>query len=237
MDVVSFKETTENYSVIFLDAYGVLKSSTGLIDGALETVTSLIASGKEVFVVTNDSSRSPESRAERYAQQAGGELLPAERYISSGLLAAEYLEKQIPYGKVAYLGKPESAHYVEIAGKIPVPIADCTVEDNLVAIVLLDTEAFHWFPDQRVALAEFFRVLKPGGRLLVSLINPPLEVMSRITRRGSRMMGQPLFWPTRSRMRKQTVAAGFRVESQRKVFRLPAGMILPSVLTVAVRPD
>ncbi|MBW1833149.1 MAG: hypothetical protein JRJ10_15925 [Deltaproteobacteria bacterium] len=83
------------------DAYGVLKSSTGLIEGALETVTSLIAAGKEVFVVTNDSSRSPESMAERYAEQAGGELLPPERYISSGLLAAEYLEKQIPYGKVS----------------------------------------------------------------------------------------------------------------------------------------
>jgi HAD superfamily hydrolase (TIGR01450 family) len=146
MDLVSFRETTEKYSVIFLDAYGVLKSSTGLIDGALETVTSLIDSGKEVFVVTNDSSRSPESMAERYAQQAGGELLPAERYISSGLLAAEYLDKQIPYGKVAYLGKPESAHYIEIAGKIPVPVGDCTPKDNLVA------EGFDWFRDVNATL-------------------------------------------------------------------------------------
>jgi HAD superfamily hydrolase (TIGR01450 family) len=145
MDVVSFKETTDKYSVIFLDAYGVLKSSTGLIDGALEAVTSLIAAGKEVFVVTNDSSRSPEAMADRYAQQAGDELLPPERYISSGLLCAEYLEKQIPYGKVAYLGKPESAHYIEIAGKIPVPVEECTPKDNLVAIVLLDDEGFDWF--------------------------------------------------------------------------------------------
>jgi ubiquinone/menaquinone biosynthesis C-methylase UbiE len=114
---------------------------------------------------------------------------------------------------------------------LQLPFADATWD------VVVSTEAFHWFPDQRVALAEFFRILKPGGRLLVSLINPPLEVLSRMTRRSSRMMGQPLFWPTRSRMRKQTAAAGFRVESQRKVFRVPAGMILPSVLTVAVRPD
>jgi len=152
MDLVSFRETTEKYSVIFLDAYGVLRSSTGLIDGALETVTALIAGGKEVFVVTNDSSRSPESMADRYAEQAGGELLPANRYISSGLLAAEYLDNQIPYGKVAYLGKPESAHYIEIAGKIPIPVADCTAKDNVVAIVLLDDEGFDWFRDVNATL-------------------------------------------------------------------------------------
>jgi HAD superfamily hydrolase (TIGR01450 family) len=138
--------------VIFLDAYGVLKSATGLIDGALETVTSLIDSGKEVYVVTNDSSRSPESMAERYSAKAGRDLLPAERYISSGLLASEYLENQIPYGKVAYLGKPESAHYIEIAGMIPVPIAECTPKDNIVAIVMLDDEGFDWFTDVNAAL-------------------------------------------------------------------------------------
>jgi len=152
MDLVSFKETAEKYSVIFLDAYGVLKSSSGLIEGALHTVTSLIDAGKEVFVVTNDSSRSPESMAERYSKQAGRELLPAHRYISSGLLASEYLENQIPYGKVAYLGKPESAHYVEIAGMIPVPIAECTPKDNVVAIVLLDDEGFDWFKDVNATL-------------------------------------------------------------------------------------
>ena len=152
MDLVSFKETADKYSVIFLDAYGVLKSSTGLIDGALDTVTSLIDAGKEVFVVTNDSSRSPESMAERYSQQAGRELLPPDRYISSGMLASEYLENQIPYGKVAYLGKPESAHYIEIAGMIPVPIGDCSPKDNIVAIVLLDDEGFDWFTDVNATL-------------------------------------------------------------------------------------
>ena len=152
MDVVSFRDTADKYSVIFLDAYGVLKSSTGLIDGALQVVTSLIDSGKEVFVVTNDSSRSPESMAERYSKQAGRELLPPNRYISSGLLAAEYLEHQIPYGKVAYLGKPESAHYIEIAGKIPVSVSDCTARDNIVAIVILDDEGFDWFRDVNATL-------------------------------------------------------------------------------------
>ncbi len=161
MDLVSFRETADRYSVIFLDAYGVLKSSSGLIDGALDVVRSLIDAGKEVFVVTNDSSRSPESMAERYNAQAGSELLPPDRYISSGMLASEYLENQVPYGKVAYLGKPESAHYIEIAGKIPVPIADWSPRDNIVGIVLLDDEGFDWFRDVNATLNLIRRVNCP----------------------------------------------------------------------------
>jgi HAD superfamily hydrolase (TIGR01450 family) len=161
MDIVSFRETAERYSVIFLDAYGVLKSSSGLIDGALDVVRRLIDDGKEVFVVTNDSSRSPESMAERYNAQAGTDLLPPERYISSGMLASEYLENQVDYGKVAYLGKPESAHYIEIAGKIPVPIADCSPKDNIVGIVLLDDEGFDWFRDVNATLNLIRRVNCP----------------------------------------------------------------------------
>jgi hypothetical protein len=37
-------------------------------------------------------------------------------------------------------------------------------------------------------------------------------------------------------MRAQVEAAGFQIEDQQHVFRLPAGLILPSVLTAAVRP-
>jgi ubiquinone/menaquinone biosynthesis C-methylase UbiE len=33
---------------------------------------------------------------------------------------------------------------------------------------IVSTESFHWFPDQATALAECFRVLAPGGRLLVA---------------------------------------------------------------------
>jgi hypothetical protein len=37
-------------------------------------------------------------------------------------------------------------------------------------------------------------------------------------------------------MRRQVEAAGFRVDSQRRIFRLPAVWTLPSVLTQATRP-
>ena len=100
---------------------------------------------------------------------------------------------------------------------------------------VVSTEAFHWFPDQAQALAEFHRVLAPGGRLFVSLVNPPLEVMTRVGQRLSRLLGEPARWPTRGRMRRLVEDAGFEVESQSLVLRIPAMLVLPSILTVAVR--
>ncbi|MFQ5415661.1 MAG: class I SAM-dependent methyltransferase [Myxococcota bacterium] len=101
---------------------------------------------------------------------------------------------------------------------------------------VVSTEAFHWFPDQEAALRGFFRVLAPKGRLLLALVNPPAEWLSRATRAGSHLLGEPLSWPTRARLRRQVEAAGFRIETQQAVFRLPAPFLLPCVLTVAERP-
>jgi ubiquinone/menaquinone biosynthesis C-methylase UbiE len=101
---------------------------------------------------------------------------------------------------------------------------------------VVSTEAFHWFPDQGAALREFFRVLAPRGRLLLALVNSSAEWLSRASRRSSRLLGEPLNWPTRVRLRRQTKAAGFRVDAQTTVFRLPAPLIMPCVLTSATRP-
>ena len=100
---------------------------------------------------------------------------------------------------------------------------------------VVSTEAFHWFPDQPRALAEFYRVLVPGGRLMVALVNTPTDTVRAAFRLGSRVFGQPFDWPTRREMRDLLARAGFRLESQRRVFRIPAGLLLPPVLTVGVR--
>lgn len=98
---------------------------------------------------------------------------------------------------------------------------------------IVSTEAFHWFPDQPRALAEFHRVLAPKGRLHVALINTAFEATSAALHAGSRLFGEPLYWPTRRRMQRMVEAAGFRVEAQRRIYRIPAGLALPPVLTTA----
>ncbi|MBI3786008.1 MAG: methyltransferase domain-containing protein [Deltaproteobacteria bacterium] len=101
--------------------------------------------------------------------------------------------------------------------------------------VVVSSEAFHWFPDQPAALAELFRVLQPGGLLLLALVNTPSALLSNVMHAGSRLAGQPFYWPTVGEMRQRVEAAGFRVRRQQRIFRLP-GFLLPPVLTHAVRP-
>jgi ubiquinone/menaquinone biosynthesis C-methylase UbiE len=99
----------------------------------------------------------------------------------------------------------------------------------------VSTEAFHWFPDQDAALGELRRVIRPGGRLLLALVSPPLELVSDVVEAGMRLIGQPLWWTSPAKLRAQVERAGFRVERQRRIFRIP-GFLLPPMLTVARRP-
>jgi SAM-dependent methyltransferase len=111
------------------------------------------------------------------------------------------------------------------------PFADGSID------AVVSTEAFHWFPDPDAVLAGFHRVLAPRGRLLVAFVNPPLEVLSRLARSVSVWLDEPLRWPTPAVLRRQIEAAGFQVSSQRRIFRVPAPLLFPSVLTQAVRRD
>jgi ubiquinone/menaquinone biosynthesis C-methylase UbiE len=95
------------------------------------------------------------------------------------------------------------------------------------------TEAFHWFSDQQAALAEFYRVLAPGGRALVALVNPRLELLSDVTALGSRLFGEPFYWPTAERFRRAFGAAGFSTIRQRPIARLPGAVLFPAILSVA----
>lgn len=143
----SFRELADNYSVIFFDAYGVLKNFEGVIDGVVDVLADLKQEGKELFVVTNDSSRSPKKMSQLYVHPELGELFPEDRIISSGMLARDFLRAKVRRGNVAYLGKPDSAYYIKSAGLNALPINECTSDAEIGAIALLDDEGFNWQSD------------------------------------------------------------------------------------------
>ena len=124
----SFDELSDSYPVLFLDAFGVLRNSGGLIPGSLDVIDRLRARGKDIYVLTNDASRSPEELSQIYVDAEARQMIPAERIISSGMLASEYLAQEIESGQVGYLGSQKSAEYIRSAGLAPVPIEACTEE-------------------------------------------------------------------------------------------------------------
>ncbi|MCF8299439.1 MAG: TIGR01459 family HAD-type hydrolase [Haliscomenobacter sp.] len=146
--ISSFEKVIQQYDAIFFDAFGVLKNYNGLIEGVAETIYKLHNDQKQIFILTNDSSRSPFELAKRYQQQ-GIDLITEENMISSGMLAREYLQLKIKKGTIAYLGTKNSAHYVENLGLPTVPISEVQSENfsDISALVLLDEEGFNWESD------------------------------------------------------------------------------------------
>jgi ubiquinone/menaquinone biosynthesis C-methylase UbiE len=99
---------------------------------------------------------------------------------------------------------------------------------------VVSTEAFHWFPDPDLALREFRRILTPGGRVVIALVNTRTQAMSRLAHAGSQALGQPARWPTRAEMADRVGAAGLTVERQSRVLRL-AGVLIPTIVTVGMK--
>jgi len=143
-----FKSVVLKYKVVFFDAFGVIKNYRGLIPGIRDTFKYLIEKRIGYYVLTNDASRSPEELAETY-HKLGLKEITADKIISSGMLAKEYLRYKVKNGTVAYLGTNRSAHYIEAVGLKTMPIneLDLGKVDKISALVLLDDEGFDWNHD------------------------------------------------------------------------------------------
>ncbi|MBE9582955.1 HAD-IIA family hydrolase [Mucilaginibacter sp. JRF] len=144
----NFKSIIDRYEIVFFDAFGVLKNYEGLVPGIERTFEYLEKQGKEYYIVTNDASRSPAELAQSYHKK-GLTVIDPERIISSGMLTKEYLDLKVKDGIVAFMGTPESAHYIENNGRhtLPVSEVDGTNIDKVNALVFMDDEGFNWFED------------------------------------------------------------------------------------------
>lgn len=141
----SFLEVVAGFKAVFLDSYGVIKNYRGLIEGVQETLDFIQARGIEFRILTNDASRSQEQQAESFLR-LGLKGIPAEKIVTSGMMAKQYLQLKIKGGKVAYLGTANAAHYIMQANLESVAIADLDKHDldEIKAMVFLDDEGFDW---------------------------------------------------------------------------------------------
>lgn len=148
-----FDDIVRPYEAVFFDAYGVLKTSSGVASGTAELLARLESQDKLIYVLTNDASRSPAIMAAGYDHPELGPLIGEDHVISSGHLATEFLREKVRSGRVAYLGSEPSAHFIAAAGLEAIPVREAAVDDpHLNALALLDDEGFDWFTDINLAL-------------------------------------------------------------------------------------
>jgi HAD superfamily hydrolase (TIGR01450 family) len=148
MKIKKFQTVLEKYEVIFFDGYGVLKNYNGLVEGIGRTFAWMEEHGKEFYIVTNDASRSPVQLAQSY-HRLGLNKIGENHIISSGMLAKEYLQLKVHDGTVAYLGTPDSAHYIESRGLRALPVREINEKNigEINALLFLDDEGFDWARD------------------------------------------------------------------------------------------
>lgn len=150
----SFRSVVRNYKAVFFDAFGVLKNHQGLIPGIVNTFEYLDQKGIKYYLLTNDSSRSPEMLAKWY-QDRGVYQVTADKILSSGMLAMEYFKVKVSNGNaVAYLGTESSAHYIETAGLKTVAVKNIDLNniDDIESFAFLDDEGFNWNEDINKAI-------------------------------------------------------------------------------------
>jgi HAD superfamily hydrolase (TIGR01450 family) len=139
----------KNYKAVFFDAFGVLKNHQGLIPGIENTFKYLDRKGIQYYILTNDSSRSPEALA-RWYQGHGIMQVTTDKILSSGMLAMEFFKAKVTNGNaVAYLGTEGSAHYIQTAGLQTVAVKDIDLNniDHIESFAFLDDEGFDWNED------------------------------------------------------------------------------------------
>jgi HAD superfamily hydrolase (TIGR01450 family) len=157
------------YDALYLDSYGVLVDSEGALPGAREFVAWVHDAGLPYLILTNDASKLPETRAERYARM--GLPIPVERILTSGALLAEHFKAHdLSDAPCVVLGPQDSLDYVKRAGGVVVSAGDDAAE----VIVACDDAGFPFLETVEAVLSQLFRALDAGRRPRLILPNPDL---------------------------------------------------------------
>jgi len=165
---ITIDEVVYRYTVLLLDAYGVLVHTSGAIPGATKLINELNSSKKQYYVLTNDASKLPTTAAERY--QGYGLALEPERIISSGTLLKNYFAANNLIGaRCVVLGPEDSVRYVELAGGRIV-----SFNDVFDVLVIGDETDFPFLETIDMILSRLFHKIDHKEDVHLILPNPDL---------------------------------------------------------------
>ena len=160
----------DRYSLLLLDAYGVLVTSEDACPGAIPFMDFLNRTDKPYLILTNDASRSPRTIADRLRRL--GMEVPVERVVSSGLLLSDYFTRHALRGsRCAVLGTEDSENYVAQAGGQLGAVAE---EAEIDVLVVCDDMGFPFLETINAAITIVFKALDRERPLRLVLPNPDL---------------------------------------------------------------
>ena len=152
--------------VLLFDSDGVLARWPGAVPGAPHAIDRLNSLNKPYFVLTNDASALPETRAARYREL--GLEIDANRIITAGSLLTDHFSNLGITGmRCVVLGTEDSAHYVRAAGGEVV-----SFEDNFDVLVIGDQLGFPFLEGTGTVLTNLFRRMDRGETPHLVLPNP-----------------------------------------------------------------
>ena len=165
---IAVAELIDRYSVFLLDAYGVIMRGSAALPGAPGLIAELDRRGKRYYVMTNDASALPSTRAERL--QGLGLPVGPDRIITSGALLVGYFEaNNLSGSRCVVLGPEDSSRYVELAGGRVVPPTD-----DFDAIVIGDQSGFPFLETLDALMSALFHKVDRQEDVRLILPNPDL---------------------------------------------------------------
>ena len=165
---IAIEEIIDRYSLILLDAYGVLVEHNGAIPGADSLIKKLRMNDKDFFLLTNDASRTPTSLSLKYKKM--GLEIEENRILSSGTIIKDYFDSHNLKGlRCMVIGTEESLQMVEDAGGIlqsTKTIADTDI------VILCDDETEGILDSLHVIFNSIIKSTKDSNEPILLLANP-----------------------------------------------------------------
>lgn len=167
---ISVTQLVDSYSVLLLDAYGVLLDKSGPLPGAPEFIQWLNRASKQYLILTNSASRLPETLASDFC--GAGLDIPPERILTSGMLLNYYFKKhRLNGGRCVVLGTADSMRYATLAGG---EVVSLDQHSDAEVVIVADQNGFPCIESMNHVLSLILRRLDAEKSTHLVLCNPDL---------------------------------------------------------------